>query len=115
MLAFPAAGVAADLPLKAPAAKAVYDWTGLYVGAHVGFGRGASSATLTDPAVAGNRNVFDGMTGGVQAGYNYRLSSGVLLGVEGDISFPNYMPSSHVVSSALTRFSYGEERWDYFA
>ena len=52
VLAFPAAGRAADLPLKAPALKAVYDWTGLYIGAHAGVTRGTSSATLTDPTVA---------------------------------------------------------------
>jgi high affinity Mn2+ porin len=115
LLLFPGASPAADLPLKAPALKAVYDWTGLYIGAHVGFSRGASTATLTDPATATNRNVFDGMIGGVQAGYNYRLDSGLLLGVEGDISFPNYLPSNHVVSSALTPLSFGEERWDYVA
>lgn len=114
-LAFPAAGQAADLVLKAPALKAVYDWAGLYIGMHTGFTRGASSATLADPTVATDNHVFNGMTGGVQAGYNWRLSSGVLLGVEGDISFPNYLPSNHVVSSAATGLSSAEERWDYVA
>jgi high affinity Mn2+ porin len=114
-LAFPAAGQAADLVLKAPALKAVYDWTGLYIGMHTGFTRGTSSATLADPTVATDNHVFNGMTGGVQAGYNWRLSSGVLLGVEGDISFPNYLPSNHVVSSAATGLSSAEERWDYVA
>lgn len=114
-LAFPAAGQAADLVLKAPALKAVYDWAGLYIGMHTGFTRGTSSATLADPTVATDNHVFNGMTGGVQAGYNWRLSSGVLLGAEGDISFPNYLPSNHVVSSAATGLSSAEERWDYVA
>lgn len=115
VLAFPAAGRAADLPLKAPALKAVYDWTGLYIGAHTGVTRGTSSARLTDPTVATDNHVFTGATGGVQAGYNWRLNSGLLLGVEGDISFPNYLPSNHVVSSAATVLSGAEERWDYVA
>jgi high affinity Mn2+ porin len=115
VLALPGAGFAADLPLKAPVLHAVYDWTGLYIGAHAGFTRGTSSATLTDPTVATDNHVFNGMTGGVQAGYNWRLSSGLLLGVEGDISFPNYLPSNHVVSSAATALSSAEERWDYVA
>ena len=38
VLALPAAGRAADLPLKAPALKTVYDWTGFYVGGHFGYG-----------------------------------------------------------------------------
>ncbi|WP_439407794.1 carbohydrate porin [Bradyrhizobium sp. DASA03076] len=115
VLAFPAACRAADLPLKAPALKAVYDWTGFYIGAHVGVTRGTSSATLTDPTIATDNNVFTGATGGVQAGYNWRLNSGLLLGLEGDISFPNYLPSNHVVSSAATALSSAEERWDYVA
>ena len=32
---------AADLPLKAPALKTVYDWTGFYIGGHVGYGGGS--------------------------------------------------------------------------
>lgn len=115
VLVLPNPSLAADLPLKAPALRAVYDWTGLYIGAHTGFTRGTSSATLTDPTVATDKNVFTGATGGVQAGYNWRLNSGLLLGVEGDISFPNYLPSNHVVSSATTAPSSAEERRDYVA
>ena len=36
------------------------------------------------------------MIGGVQGGYNYHLPSGLLLGVEADLTFPNYLPSNHV-------------------
>ncbi|MDA9431334.1 membrane protein [Bradyrhizobium sp. CCBAU 51627] len=115
VLVLPVSGRAADLPLKGPALKAVYDWTGLYIGAHTGVTRGSSSATLTDPTVATDNNAFTGATGGVQAGYNWRLDSGLLLGVEGDISFPNYLPSNHVVSSAVNALSSAEERWDYVA
>ncbi|MBI5265163.1 MAG: carbohydrate porin [Bradyrhizobium sp.] len=110
-----APGHAANLPLKAPALKAVYDWTGFYVGAHAGYYQGSSRAVLIDPTIGTNSNVFSGMTGGVQAGYNYRLSSGLLLGAEGDISFPNYMPSSHVTSSIITARSYAQEQFDYVA
>ncbi len=120
VLILPAAGHAADvpakvLPLKAPAWKQVYDWTGLYIGAHAGYSRGASSATLTDPTVATVHNVYGGAIGGVQAGYNWRLNSGLLLGLEGDISFPNYLLSNKVVSSVTTGLSSAEERWDYVA
>lgn len=115
VLAVTEAATAADLPLKAPALRAVYDWTGLYIGAHVGYGFGTSSATLTDPTIAIRHNDHGGMTGGVQAGYNWRLNSGWLLGVEGDISFPNYLPTNHVVNSVTTALSGAEERWDYFA
>ena len=40
MLTLAEPALAADLPLKAPALKAVYDWTGFYVGGHFGYGGG---------------------------------------------------------------------------
>src|SRR5438309_1500345 len=115
VLAFPTTGRAADLPLKAPALKAVYDWTGLYIGAHTGITRGTSSATLTDPTVATDNHVFNGVTGGVQAGYNWRLNSGWLVGVEGDFSFPNYIISNSIVSFLATPANTVTQQWDYTA
>jgi high affinity Mn2+ porin len=104
---------AADMPVKAPHIQSIFDWTGLYIGAHAGFSRGSSSAVLIDPAAAATGNVFDGMIGGVQAGYNYQLRSGMLLGVEADISLPNYLTSNSVVSSLATMRSAVTEQWDY--
>jgi high affinity Mn2+ porin len=115
LLAFDAAAVAADLQVKAPPIQAVFDWTGLYIGAHAGYSRGASSAVLSGPAAGAATNSFSGVIGGVQAGYNYRLSSGLLLGVEADISFPNYLTSNSVVSSLATARSAVTEQWDYVA
>ena len=113
LLAFASPALAADLPLKAPPIQSVFDWTGLYIGAHAGFSRGSSSAVLGDPTPAATGNVFDGMIGGVQAGYNLRLPSGLLLGVETDFSFPNYLTSNSVVSSLTTARSDVAEVWDY--
>jgi high affinity Mn2+ porin len=107
--------VAADMPVKAPHIQSIFEWTGLYIGAHAGFSRGSSNAVLSDPAAAATGNVFDGMIGGVQAGYNYRLPSGLLLGVEADITFPNYLTSNSVVSSLATARSAVTEQWDYVA
>jgi high affinity Mn2+ porin len=105
--------VAADMPAKAPHIQSVFDWTGLYIGAHAGYSRGSSSAVLSDPAPIAASSTFSGMIGGVQAGYNYRLSSGLLLGVEADITFPNYLTSNSVVSSLATARSAVTEQWDY--
>jgi high affinity Mn2+ porin len=107
--------VAADMPVKAPYIRSVFDWTGLYIGAHAGFGRGSSNAVLTDPATNATSNSFSGIIGGVQAGYNYQLPSGMLLGVEADITFPNYLTSNSVVSSLATARSDVTEQWDYVA
>jgi high affinity Mn2+ porin len=115
LLGFDGAALAADLPVKAPHLQAVFDWTGLYIGAHAGYSRGVSSAVLSGPASSATGHSFSGMIGGVQVGYNYRLSSGLLLGIEGDITFPNYLPSNAVVSSLATARSSVAEGWDYVA
>ena len=107
--------LAADMPLKAPPIQSVFDWTGFYIGAHTGYSRGSSNAVLSDPASTATRNSFGGAIGGVQAGYNVRLPSGMLLGVEADITFPNYLTSNSVVSSLATARSALTEQWDYVA
>ena len=107
--------LAADMPLKAPHIQSVFDWTGFYIGAHTGYSRGSSNAVLSDPASTAASNSFSGVIGGVQAGYNYRLPSGVLLGVEADITFPNYLTSNSVVSSLASARSAVTEQWDYVA
>jgi high affinity Mn2+ porin len=106
---------AADLPVKAPVVRTIFDWTGLYIGAHAGFSRGSSTAVLNDPAATASGNVFNGMIGGVQAGYNYRLPSGLLFGVEADVSLPSYFTSNTVVSAIATPRSDVSEQWDYVA
>src|SRR5229473_2873952 len=113
LLVVDGSAIAADMPVKAPYIRSVFDWTGLYVGAHAGLSRGSSTAVLADPATSTTSNSFGGMIGGVQAGYNYQLPSGMLLGVEADISFPNYLTSNSVVSSLATARSDVTEQSDY--
>jgi high affinity Mn2+ porin len=115
LLAFDGPAMAADvgLPVKAPPIQPVFDWTGFYIGAHAGYGRGSSSAVLSDPATATTSNSFSGMIGGVQAGYNVQLRSGMLLGVEADFTFPNYLTSNSIVSSLATARSEVTEQLDY--
>ena len=112
VLVMDAPAFAADMPLKAPRIP-FYEWTGLYIGAHAGFGGGHSNATLLDPVLTQRGNNYNGLIGGVQGGYNYRSSSGVLVGFEADISFPNYLTSNSVVSSLTTVRSDVTEQWDY--
>src|SRR5579862_1271310 len=110
--------VAADMPVKAPpaAAATAYDWTGVYVGGHIGYAAGSSrwSAMPTGaagPAQSGSLdlfkafNGFDGMGSyfeGFQAGYNYMLPSRWLFGVEADVSFPSTITGSSTLSSAAS-------------
>ncbi len=113
LLVVDGSATAADMAVKAPYLRSVFDWTGLYIGAHAGFSRGSSTAVLADPATSTSSNSFSGMIGGVQAGYNYQLPSGMLLGMEADMTFPNYLTSNSVVSSLATARSDVTEQWDY--
>jgi high affinity Mn2+ porin len=88
LLASPLA--AADLPTKAPRAVAmVYDWTGFYVGGHVGYGNGTfgpNTNALLNYGVAFPASIT-GLTGGFQGGYRTQFANHVVLGVEGEVTF----------------------------
>ena len=118
-----------SMPLKAlPIAN--YDWSGFYVGGHVGYGRGYGRNILSDPNPTAGSS-FGSLFGGLQFGYNYLLPSRLLLGIEGDISFPNYLddgivasrstPSSAVtekldfVSTVRGRAGYAFDHWLFYA
>ena len=107
---------AANLPVKAPppAPAISYDWTGFYVGGHVGYAGGSSdwSAAPTAavaPPLAGSLDLYNGPdafkgTGsyfaGFQAGYTYMLPSRLVLGAEADVSFPSTIAGTSTLSSA---------------
>jgi outer membrane immunogenic protein len=84
-----AADLAASPYTKAPpvAAAAVYNWTGFYVGGHVGYGWGnttsdsfSAAGALLDTTGSDPSGVF----GGGQIGYNWQFSPNWLIGVEAD-------------------------------
>ena len=88
---------AADMRVKAPvrktpAAPPVYDWSGLYVGAHIG---GAwSDTTLTDnPLGVSLSSGGTGFIGGFQTGYNLQAGN-FLYGVEGDFDWRTFSGTS---------------------
>jgi hypothetical protein len=66
-----AADLSGVLPTKAPpppSAPAAYDWTGLHVGAHLGYATGSSDWTATQagsatPSLAGSLDLFNGFNG----------------------------------------------------
>ncbi|MGB6538273.1 MAG: carbohydrate porin [Xanthobacteraceae bacterium] len=120
-------------PTKAPpiaAAPGAYDWTGFYVGAHLGYAAGWSDWSATPvsaaaPTLSGSFSLFqpyDAFTdsgsyfGGVQAGYNDMLPNRFVIGGEADVSFPAFPNlasfsiggSSGLVSPAGRAESYGE-------
>ena len=105
------AAFAADLPLKA--APYAFDWSGAYVGAHVGYGFGSSHASVFDGTAYDTHNHFGGATAGVQAGYNVLLPSRILLGVEADLTFPSYLDSNSLIAATPATGSVLTERLDY--
>jgi opacity protein-like surface antigen len=83
-----AAASAADLPAPPVRASATipWNWSGLYLGAHVG--SALSTTDISDPfgmALFGDQVRSPGFIGGGQIGYNYQLGSAVF-GIEADLS-----------------------------
>jgi high affinity Mn2+ porin len=112
-LALGSPAMAADMPLKAPHLRPAFDWSGFYIGGHTGYGRGSSTAVLSDPLAVSTNSVFSGVIGGVQGGYNVQMPSGLVLGVEADLTFPNYMISNKIVSTLTGAHSEVVEALDY--
>ncbi|MGO8924154.1 MAG: carbohydrate porin [Xanthobacteraceae bacterium] len=92
-----------------PVAPTAHDWSGFYVGGHVGYAAMSSywnSEALGAPTLSGSTEIFDDdgpwgpIFGGLQAGYNYVLASQLLAGVEADVSFPNHLSATRQLSSA---------------
>jgi outer membrane immunogenic protein len=92
------AAQAADMPLKAPppAAPVMYNWNGIYIGAHIGGAWAEHGHDRFDPAFDciglicfdDNRGLGHNngrFIGGGQIGYNYQVSQWVW-GIEGQIS-----------------------------
>jgi high affinity Mn2+ porin len=111
-----AADLSSVLPRKAPPpAITSYGWTGFYAGGHAGYAVGLSDWTATQagvatPSLSGSLDLFQGYdffkgTGsyllGFQAGYNYMLTSRLMLGAEADVSFPSVLGASQTIASPL--------------
>jgi outer membrane immunogenic protein len=109
---FSTAALAADLPArtytKAPVmpVAAIYDWTGFYIGGHVGGAWADSQATELDPGTGAfpTGTVFakthlSGFLGGVQAGYNWQIPSNIVLGIEGEFSWADVSGTATTVST----------------
>ncbi len=74
---------------------AAFDWTGFYVGAHVGYGDPSFDGVFDTGESDDEERSFaddinaDGILGGLQAGYNYQIDN-IVLGIEADISFTDF-------------------------
>jgi high affinity Mn2+ porin len=109
---------AADMAVKAPPQSASvyfdYDWTGFYVGGHLGYGWGKSNFSDPGVGIAGSLDLFQPFdafksTGsffeGLQVGYDYMLPNRVLVGVEADASFPSFPSAAGVSIGGTSTFA----------
>ena len=117
--------IAADLPVKSPGfggAAMTYNWTGLYVGANVGYAWGHSDTSSTISCPTGGCPVVNpiniqnigimstgpisarGFTGGVQGGYNWQSGSAVF-GVETDFNAFDLKGSRSGTAASVTSLS----------
>lgn len=90
VLGLSSAAFAADLVIEEPAAAIVaptYDWSGVYVGGHLGYAAGQIDLDVLGVGNAVDDSVeVDGWVGGVQLGYNWQFDR-VVVGVQTDVSF----------------------------
>jgi high affinity Mn2+ porin len=90
-----------------------YDWSGFYLGGHLGYAGGdshftgpggiAGSISLAQPFNAFNE--AGSFFAGVQAGYNYMLPNRIVLGAEADASFPAFPNLSGISVGGITTFN----------
>jgi outer membrane immunogenic protein len=136
-----AADLAARPYTKAPVAPvvAVYNWSGFYVGGHIGWGWGQIDNTSAAPGSTAfptgtpfNRTDSDGFLGGVQGGFNWQINS-IVLGIEGEYTWTDIKGSTTtaspivpaIVSSASSktddiamvtgRLGYAANNWLFYA
>jgi outer membrane immunogenic protein len=90
------AGQAADIE---PMPQA-YDWSGFYIGAHLGYGEANYGGTFDE---SGGNSIdpspddldLNGIAGGAQAGWNWQ-SDNIVLGVEADVTFTDWSDRTHL-------------------
>ena len=113
-----------DVSVKSAASA----WGGWYLGGHAGYAHGKASSTVSNSAAASATSSFGSLQGGALVGYSVQLHSRLVLGLEADVSFPNFLDGDDLVSSRLTsdgsvaerldllgrargRLGYGFDRW----
>jgi outer membrane immunogenic protein len=79
---------AADVAIRAPSVMSpvsIYNWTGLYVGAHLGGIHGSFKSNVPI-GIAGPLDNAGSVIGGLQIGYNWQFAGPWVIGIEWDVS-----------------------------
>jgi outer membrane immunogenic protein len=90
-------------PMAPPVA--IYNWTGFYIGGHIGGGWAENESIQLAPGsvsfptgTAFTKNNLSGFLGGVQGGFNWQASNNFVLGVEGEYSWADLNGTASTVS-----------------
>ena len=115
-----------DAMAAVPAPSSMYSWTGLYVGANVGYGFGNDlvAQTVTSVSVVGTAEpnthlTPKGAVGGVQLGYNWQGGRNWLVGFEADLQGTAQTdtacaPLACITTAAGTGFITVQHQLDYY-
>ncbi len=91
-----------SMALPTAAAAQEYNWSGLYLGGHVGYAWADVSVVDTDGGVP--YGAFDyspaGVVAGGTAGYNIELNRAVLIGIEADLGYMDLNGEKYIASSS---------------
>jgi len=90
-----------------------FDWSGLYLGGHVGYSRGNDDATYFIPGAQPANHNFGTIIGGAHAGYNVVLPSRILIGIEADATFPNFLETDDILVRRPTPQGIVEEKFGF--
>lgn len=75
-------------------------WRGFYLGGHVAYGLGSAASILSDSIPPASTNSFGSLYGGMQLGYSHAFPAKFVIGLEADVSFPNFLEDGLVSTSA---------------
>ncbi len=100
------------------------DWTGLYLGGHLGYGLARTKGVTTAgdgtpgaiPATESADLSFRDLTRGLQGGFNYQFSNRVVIGIEGDYSWTKFRKTQDAIATEapkLTTGSFLQAKTDY--
>src|SRR5258706_8782517 len=98
---------AADAPVLKAKSVWAYDWTGFYVGGHVGYSRGRVDATVAGAFPTHETARFGALYGGVHGGYKYFLPFRVVLGREAHLFFFQFLGRGELVGGRAPTPTHG--------
>jgi high affinity Mn2+ porin len=113
-----AADPSATMPLKAAQTShgvpSSYDWSGFYVGGHLGQAWGRSNWLEAPDMISGSFSLYEpfdafqttgSIFAGLQAGYDYVLPNRLVVGVVADVSAPSFPNHDGISIGGMSAFA----------